>query len=156
MRASRVMLVFLLGPTILLALSSEYAAAQREPSTKDQDPQREIGQLISDLQNDLEASSSSGVLGKIDRSRFEDFARFQDSVERLTREDTLRAYFRQLSSTFKNDQAELVLDAEMEMTRKDSTLQAQQRKQQITIDLARTSRGWKIVNIIPRGFFEPL
>jgi hypothetical protein len=132
------------------------ATAQRQSPAKQQDPQAAISQLVGDLQTDLEGSSSSSLLGKIDRTRFEDFAGFRDIVERLTRDDTLRVYFRQTSSTVKEGQAQTVLDAEMEMTRKDSTLQAQQRKQQITIDLARTSRGWKIINIAPRDFFEPL
>jgi ATP phosphoribosyltransferase len=153
MRASRWAVALLLA--IPVVVRGEARQGRQSPSEQS-DPERAIGQLIGDLQSDLEASSSSDVLGAIDRTRFEDFERFRDSVERLTREDTLRVYFRQLSSTVKDGEAQTVLEAEMEMTRKDSTLQAQQRKQQVTIDLARRGKGWKIINITPREFFEPL
>ena len=49
-----------------------------------------------------------------------------------------------------------MIDAEMEMTRKDSAGQLERRRQQLVIDFQRTRRGWKITNITPREFFRPL
>ena len=121
-----------------------------------EDPERAIARLVREMQLDLEGSSSSGLLGKIDSAKFDDFPRFQDMVERLVREDTLRVYFRQVTNSVVDDVAQTMLDAEMEMTRKDSTAPAEQRRQQITIDLERTARGWKITKITPRDFFRPL
>jgi hypothetical protein len=146
----------LAGPSGTTVSLGRAAVQHGEQPTKQQDPERAIAQLVRDLQMDLEGSSSSGLLSRIDRAKFDDFPRFQDMVERLTREDTLRVFFRQTSSTVKEDHAQTVLDAEMEMTRNDSAVPAQRRKQQVTIDLERTSRGWKIINITPRDFFQPL
>ena len=136
--------------------STRRAAQRGEQPPKQEDPARTIAQIVREVQMDLEGSSSTGVLSKIDRAKFEDYPRFQDMVERLTREDTLRVFFRQTTNSVKEDTAQTILDAEMEMTRKDSAVPTQRRKQQITIDLARTSRGWKITNITPRDFFQPL
>ncbi|OFW32298.1 MAG: hypothetical protein A3J28_19025 [Acidobacteria bacterium RIFCSPLOWO2_12_FULL_60_22] len=77
-------------------------------------------------------------------------------IERLTREDTLRVFFRQVNNSIKEESAQTVIDAEMEMTRKDSAGQLERRRQQLVIDFQRTSRGWKITNITPREFFRPL
>jgi hypothetical protein len=141
----------------LILTTGRVAAAQRgEQPAKQEDPARAIAQLVRDMQMDLEGSSSTGLLGKIDNAKFADYPRFQDMVERLTREDTLRVFFRQTTNSVNEDTAQTILDAEMEMTRKDSAVPAEHRKQQITIDLERTSRGWKITNITPRDFFQPL
>ena len=148
--------VFMVAAAALLLATTGRAVVQREQPAKQQDPERAVAQLVREMQMDLEGSSSSSFLGKIESAKFDDFPRFQDMVERLTRDDTLRVFFRQTSSSVKEDTAQTVLDAEMEITRKDSAQQAQRRKQQITIDLERTSRGWKITNITPRDFFQPL
>lgn len=148
----------------LPALPSLPAAAGRakvqrsaqEEVPKAEDPERAISGMVREMQMDLEASSGRGLLGKIDSAKFEDYPRFEDMIERLTREDTLRVFFRQASSMVKEDKAQTILDAEMELSRKDAAGQVEQRRQQLVIEFERTSRGWKIVNITPRDFFRPL
>jgi hypothetical protein len=142
--------------TLLLTGAWAGPAAQQEPSAEQQVPEREIAGIVRELQMDLEGSSSAGVLHAIDGARFKDYLRFREQVEQLTREDTLRVFFRQLSNVVHGTTARTVLDAEMELTRRDSALPAQQRREKLTIDLEQTSRGWKIVNIAPRDFFKPL
>jgi len=145
-------------PSGIMVRAGRAAAPQKggEQPSRQEDPERAIARIVRDMQMDLEGSSSSSLLGKINSAKFDDYPRFQDMVERLTREDTLRVFFRQLSSIVKEDSAQTILDAEMEMTRKDSAVPAERRKQQVTIDFERTSRGWKIINITPRDFFRPL
>ena len=128
----------------------------KEEGGKKQDPERAIANLIRGMQMDLETSSAHGVLSNIDSAKFDDYPRFEDMIERLTREDTLRVYFRQATNSIKQDSAQTVIDAQMELTRKDSAAQPQRRSQQIVIDFEMTGRGWKIINITPRDFFQPL
>ena len=142
--------------SVTLAAGASFACAQEEQPAGQENPERAIARLVREMQMDLEGSSSTGMLRKIDRAKFEDFPSFRDMVERLTREDTLRVFFRQVSNALDEETARTVLDAEMEMTRKDSAMPAERRRQQITIDLEFTSGGWKIVNITPREFFRPL
>ena len=59
-------------------------------------------------------------------------------------------------STFTGGQAQMALDAEMELGRKDGVGQLTRRRQQIVIDWEYTRRGWRIINITPRDYFQPL
>jgi hypothetical protein len=79
-------------------------------------------------------------------------------VERLMREDTLRVHFRTAFTAPPTGQgkAQTTLDADMELTRKDGVGQLNRRKQQLVIEFEYTRRGWKIVNLTPRSFFQPL
>ena len=148
----------------MLALPSAAEAAGRarptkgsqEAPTRRENPERAITNVVRQMQMDLEASSRQGVLSHIDSAKFDDYPRFEDMIERLTREDTLRVFFRQVNNSIKEESAQTVIDAEMEMTRKDSAGQLERRRQQLVIDFQRTSRGWKITNITPREFFRPL
>jgi len=130
-------------------------ASQEAPSRRE-NPERAITNVVRQMQMDLEASSRQGVLSNIDSAKFDDYPRFEDMIERLTREDTLRVFFRQVNNSIKEESAQTVIDAEMEMTRKDSAGQLERRRQQLVLDFQRTSRGWKIINITPREFFRPL
>ena len=154
-------LAFLLG-VLLLPLPGPAAGRARqarggqEAPARREDPQRAISNVIRQMQTDLEAASRRGILSNIDSAKFEDYPRFEDTIDRLTREDALRVFFRQVNNSIKEDSAQTMIDAEMELTRKDSSRQPERRRQQLVIDFERTSRGWKIVNITPRDFFRPL
>jgi hypothetical protein len=128
----------------------------KEEGGKKQDPERALIAIVRGMQMDLEGGSRSGFLSAIDSAKFEDYPRFEDMIDRLSREDSLRVYFRQSSNSIKDDSAQTIVDADMELTRKDSAGQLDRRHQQIVIDFEATSRGWKIVNITPRDFFRPL
>ena len=156
---------FLLGVLLMGTLLVEPACAAartgsaaqgKETPTRRENPERAIANVVRQLQFDLEASSRMGVLSNIDSAKFEDYPRFEDMVERLTREDALRVFFRQANSNVQEDRAQTTIDAEMELTRKDSAAQPERRRQQIVIDFELTQRGWRIVNITPRDFFRPL
>ena len=154
-------MAFLLG-VLLLPLPAAAAGRARQarggqeaPARRD-DPERAISNVIRQIQMDLEAASRRGILSNIDSAKFQDYPRFEDMIDRLTREDALRVFFRQVSNSVKETSAQTTIDAEMELTRKDSASPPERRRQQLVIDFERTSRGWKIVNITPREFFRPL
>jgi hypothetical protein len=126
-----------------------------EGGGKKQSPERAITQIIRGMQMDMETSSSRGFLSAIDDAKFDDYPRFESMIEQLMRENSLRVYFRQGSTSVQEGSAQVMIDAEMEMTRKDAANQVQQRRQQLTVDFENTSRGWKIINITPREFFQP-
>jgi hypothetical protein len=142
-------------PACAASRSGGAPQGQERPAPRE-NPERAITQLVRQMQFDLEASSRMGVLSNIDSAKFEDYPRFEDMVERLTREDTIRVFFRQAMNSIQEDRAQSIIDAEMELTRKDSAAQPERRRQQLVIDFERTPRGWKIVNITPRDFFRPL
>ena len=135
---------------------SRQAKPGTEEPSKREDPERAIAQAVRQMQMDLEGSSSRGFLSLIDSAKFDDYPRFEDMIDRLLREDILRVFFRQVTNSIEETRAQTTLDAEMEMTRKDSAGMMDRRRQQLVVDFERTSRGWKIINITPREFFQPL
>jgi len=135
---------------------TEKPGQEAPPPAKDIN--REVTQILRDLQFSLEGSSSRGFLALIDSAKFDDYPRFQDNIERLMNEDSIRAYFRTVNTSpnAAEGKAQTILDAEMEISRKNSLGQAQRRKQQLVIDFENTRRGWRITNITPRSYFNPL
>ena len=124
------------------------------------DPQKaekDLAKLMRDVQFDLEGGSSRSFLSKINQAKFDDYPRFEDNVERLMRENALRVNFRTAFTAppSTSGQAQVSADAIMELTRKDSKGAPQRRSQQMVFDWEWTQRGWKIINITPRMFFNP-
>jgi len=162
MKHARLLALALLLGVLLLPLPAAAAGRARQPRggqeapARREDPERAISNVIRQIQMDLEAASRRGILSNIDSAKFQDYPRFEDMIDRLTREDALRVYFRQVNNSIKETSAQTMIDAEMELTRKDSASPPERRRQQLVIDFERTSRGWKIVNITPRDFFRPL
>ena len=134
------------------------SAQQRKGPSEPDDIHKRIARIVRDLQFALEGSSAQGVLALIDSAKFPDYLSFRDTVERLLREDSIRAYFRQVkgSSSPEKGIARSTVQAEMELARKDAAGQVERRRQQLELEFRRTRRGWRIINITPRNFFEPL
>ena len=106
-------LAFVLG-VLLLPLPGTAAGRARqarggqEAPARREDPQRAIANVIRQMQTDLEAASRRGILSNIDSAKFEDYPRFEGMIERLTREDALRVFFRQVNNSIKEDSAQKI------------------------------------------------
>ena len=137
---------------------SKGGAEAGEAPTDAKDIGREITRMLRDLQFALEGGSARSALALVDSAKFDDYPRFEDMVERLTREDTIRANFRQVvpATSPAAGKAQSIVDAEMELGRRDAAQQLQRRRQQLVIDFEWTRRGWRITNITPRDYFRPL
>jgi len=173
------MLAVCLGLALVLGVAPAWAGAQdkdkkeekkdKKDKKKDKggedlpvpDPkesEKQLSRLARDLQDALQSGSSRQFLSFIDSAKFDDYPRFEDMMERLMREDSIRAHFRQAFNAPPTGQgkAQMALDAEMELARKDGVGQLSRRRQQIVIDWEYTRRGWRIINITPRDYFQPL
>jgi hypothetical protein len=133
-----------------------WRATRVQPGNWEEDSLRRIAEIVRELQMDLEASSSGGVLGQVDRARFGDYAAFQEMIERLGRQDAVRVFLRQLDSEVKGETARTELMAEMQVSRRDSAGEMEQRRERLVLELRYGEEGWKIVEILPRDFFRPL
>lgn len=131
-------------------------AALPEPG----DAQKQLPLLIRDLQFALEGGSSRSFLNLIDAERFNDYPRFESMIERLLRENTIRMHtgmsFMTPPATPSASIAQMVVDVEMELGRKDDESSLVRRSQQLTINFDYTKKGWKIVSLGPWGLFAPL
>lgn len=132
--------------------------AEDQPRPEAALAERELTRILRDMQFALEGGSPRSFLGFFDSGKFDDYPRFEDMIERLMREDTIRAHFRTAFNAPPTTQgkAQALVDVEMELGRKDGVGQLQRRKQQLAIDFEYTRRGWRIINLTPRNFFQPL
>ncbi len=119
---------------------------------------RRFPRILRDLQLALEGSSATGFLAPFDRQRFPDYLRFQDLIQRLMRENSGRAAFELAEAPVfpSADRAQVVIDAEIELSRRDAAGQTRRRSERLKMELQRTERGWRITVLSPRSFFEPL
>ncbi len=147
----------LLATVVAAAALASGPGAFCAPPKEPKDVNREITRLLREMQSALEGGSARALLSLIDSAKFADYRLFEDTVERLLREDSIRAYFRQVDSALPaQDKARTVVEAEMEVSRRDAAGQVERRRQELVVDFERTRRGWRIVNLTPRSYFEPL
>lgn len=129
-----------------------------EPLPEPKDAERQLSRLVRDLQFALEGGSARSFLEFFNSGKFDDYPRFEDMVERLMREDTIRVHFRTAFTAPPSGQgkAQMALDGDMELARKDGAGQLARRRQQVVVEFEYTRRGWKIINLTPRDYFKPL
>jgi hypothetical protein len=158
-------LVLALGFALAVPVAQN-AAAQDKPKKKDKGSEpaptpdeaaKQIGKLMKEIQFDLEGGSARSFLNRINNSKFDDYPRFEDNVERLMRENSLRVNFRSAFTAPPTTEgvAQSAVDSTMELVKKDSMAPPTRRNAQVTFDFEWTNRGWKIVNITPRSYFQP-
>ena len=117
---------------------------------------RAIKRVVSDVQDGFEGRSPRRVTDSLDE-HFDDFPRFEDAVTQfLEHSGEMRINFRESSTEIKGDHATVIVDAEMIFTDKTKPTQDQRRRQRIQFDFVfNPKKGWKILEITPRQFFEP-
>ena len=133
---------------------------QDEPSAEDAPDnvagaKRAIKRVLSDFQDGFEGHSPRRVTDSLDE-RFDDFPRFEDAVTQfLERSSEMRINLRESSTELKADHATVIVDAEMIFTDKAKPSQDQRRRERIQFDFVfNPKKGWKILEITPRQFFE--
>ena len=128
-----------------------------EPAPGPDEAKKQLTKLMREIQSDLEGGSSRSFLQRINQSKFDDYPHFEDTVERLMREDSIRLNLRVAFTAPPTPEglAQVAADADMELAKKSSMAAPQRRKQQLTFDFEWTNRGWQINNISPRAFFNP-
>lgn len=117
---------------------------------------RAVKRVLSDLQDGFEGHSPRRVTDSLDE-RFDDLPRFEDAVTQfLERTSEMRINLRESTSELKGDHATVIVDAEMIFTDKAAPTRDQRRVQRIQFDFVyNPKKGWKILEITPRQFFEP-
>jgi hypothetical protein len=159
-------LTLVMALAMVLANVSTAAAAQdkkdkkkggNESAPAPDEAQKQIGKLMKEIQFDLEGGSSRSFLSRINTAKFDDYPRFEDNVERLMRENSLRVNFRTAFTAPPTTEgvAQSSVDSTMELVKKDSVAPPTRRNGQVTFDFEWTNRGWKITNITPRSYFQP-
>jgi hypothetical protein len=155
---SKLAVILTLVMVLVLAVSAQdKKKGGGESAPAPDEAQKQIGKLMKEIQFDLEGGSARSFLSRINNAKFDDYPRFEDGVERLMRDNSLRVNFRSAFTAPPTTEgvAQAAVDATMELVKKDSVAPPSRRNAQVTFDFEWTNRGWKIVNVTPRSFFQP-
>ena len=116
---------------------------------------QEISRVLRDFGDSMEGVAARRVVELLDDS-FEDLPRFEDALTALFRQTLERRIFlRESSWDVKGDRASVIVDAEMILTARSRARTQQRRRERLQFDLRKGAKGWRVVEISPRGFFAP-
>jgi hypothetical protein len=155
----------------LFAQTTPPATDQQAPSDKDKDKKNKKSKpqdvLNTDVFNDDVAryvlgEVRDGLEGHVQRlmlSAFDDdnmpgYLSFEDQIEAMfDRYSEFRVHFRILQTTVEGPKGVVLVDFQLEEMPKANNAQPQRKSSQIRFELQRGRKGWRIVDISPRGFF---
>jgi hypothetical protein len=110
--------------------------------------------VLGQVRDGLEGHSQRLMLGAFDQDKMDGYLSFEDQIEALfQRYDSFRVHYRISNSSVEGSKAVVLVDWEMEEIPKTSG-SPQRRNGQIKFEMERGRKGWKIVDVSPRGIFS--
>jgi hypothetical protein len=148
------LLAFVLSP-----LASQPLSAQsRKPETAAQElvfDERAAAEVLSHLRDGLEGHSQRLLLSAFDGDKMDGFLTFSDQIEAyFTRYESFRLTYHILQTSQESDGRGIILaDFQVENEPRGGG-RISRRQAQLRFELVHGPRGWKIVDMNPRGFFS--
>jgi len=110
--------------------------------------------VLGQVRDGLEGHSQRLMLGAFDQDKMDGYLSFEDQIEALfARYDSFRVHYRISNSSVEGSKAVVLVDWEMEEIPKSGGGPAR-RNGQIKFQMERGRKGWKIVDVSPRGIFS--
>ena len=110
--------------------------------------------VLGQVRDGLEGHSYRLMLGAFDQDKMDGYLTFEDQIEALfARYDSFRVHYRISNSTIEGSKGVVLVDWEMEEMPKTGG-SPQRRNGQIKFEMERGRKGWKIVDVSPRGIFS--
>jgi hypothetical protein len=110
--------------------------------------------VLGQVRDGLEGHSRRLMLGAFDQDKMDGYLSFEDQIEALfNRIDAFRVHYRISNSSVEGSKAVVLVDWEMEEIPKGNA-SPQRRNGQIKFEMERGRKGWKIVDVSPRGIFS--
>lgn len=110
--------------------------------------------VLGQIRDGLEGHSQRLMLGAFDQDKMDGYLSFEDQIEALfQRYDSFRVHYRISNSSVEGGKAIVLVDWEMEEIPK-SNGSPQRRNGQVKFEMERGRKGWKVVEVTPRGIFS--
>jgi hypothetical protein len=152
---------------LLVVLLSPLAAQPRTARSNTQTPpefaaggepifdERAAAEVLGHLRDGLEGHSQRLLLAAFDAEKMDGFLSFSDQIEAyFTRYESFRLTYHILQTSQENDGRGVILaDFEVENEPRGGG-RISRRQAQLRFELVYGSKGWKIVDMNPRGFFS--
>lgn len=111
--------------------------------------------LLEKLVDGLEGRSDRAMLSVFDNEKMEGYPTFQLQIVALFRRyDSFRVHYRMAQTTDDGSKGVALVDFEMDELPRSSDEQPVRKREQLRFEMERGSKGWKIVELQPRGFFN--
>ncbi len=156
--------------TWLFAQTTPPANDQQAPSDKDKKKKKNKSQdvlntevfnddvaryVIEEVRDGLEGHLPRLMLSAIDDDNMPGYLQFEDQIQAMfDRYSEFRVHFRILQTTVEGPKGIVLVDFQLEEVPKAANANPQRKSSQIRFELERGRKGWRIVDISPRGFFS--
>jgi hypothetical protein len=115
--------------------------------------EHDAAQVLGVLRNALESYSPLLFLSAFDAGKMNSYLTFQDQVEAyFTQYESFRVSYHILQTSQENNRGVILADFQIENEMRGGG-RASRRQSQLRFELERGPKGWKIVDMDPRGFF---
>jgi hypothetical protein len=135
-----------------------FAAAQAQPTPRADDDsafdERAAAAALGHLRDGLEAHSQRLFLANFDATQMPGFLSFSDQIEAyFTRYESFRIIYHIRQTSQEGERGVILADVTVENSPRGGG-RITRREGQLRIVLAPSQKGWKIVDLSPRGFFS--
>ena len=111
--------------------------------------------VLQQLTDGLEGHSDRLMLSAFDDNKMDGYLSFEDQILAFfERYDSFRVHFRISQATTEGSKGVVLVDIEMEEIPRSATGQPVRKRDQMRFEMERGKKGWKIVDLRPRGFFS--
>ena len=141
---------------LLMTVTLPARAPQSQPPPAGNDFSDQVAtRLLEQLRVGLESGSQDDMLAAFDREKMPNYNAFRDQLrEFFNKYQDIRVHYR-IAQTWTRDGRGIVLtDFEMEAAPTSGGVPPVHRQAQIRFEFERGRKGWKIVDLDPRGFFS--
>jgi hypothetical protein len=116
--------------------------------------ERAAAQVLGTIRDGLEGHSGRRLLSAFDAGKMDDFLTFQDQIEAyFNRYESFRVTLRILQTSEENNRGVILAEFQVENEPRGGG-RISTRRGQLRFELEPSAKGWKIVNLDPRGFFS--
>lgn len=150
--APLVLFAFVLSPLATRPLSAQ----GKKPEVVSPDAtfdERAAAQVLGTIRDALEGHSQRLLLSAFDADKMNGFLSFQDQIEAyFTRYESFRVSYHILQTSQENNRGVVLADFEIENEPRGGG-RTTRRQARLRFELEQGAKGWKIVDLDPRGFF---
>ncbi|HVJ04304.1 MAG TPA: hypothetical protein VM578_01380 [Candidatus Saccharimonadales bacterium] len=116
--------------------------------------ERAAAQVLGTIRDGLEGHSQRLLLSAFDAEKMDGFLTFQDQIEAyFTRYEGFRVNLRIIQTSVENNRGAILAEFQLENDPRGGG-RISRREGQLRFELERGAKGWKIVDLNPRGFFS--
>jgi hypothetical protein len=116
--------------------------------------ERAAAEVLGTIRDGLEGHSQRLLLSAFNGDKMDDFLSFQDQIEAyFTRYEGFRVTLHILQTSEENNRGVILADFQLESEPRGGG-RISRREGQLRFELERGAKGWKIVDLNPRGFFS--